>query len=167
MNLLIWSLKWAGTNVDEYCVIGIVNSNLEFWDLLYERWKEKKFRNLHLLTKNMSESEDQNIWRMKCSVTFEWVWEWLLLDEIPFSLPKSRETKDAGVFNGFHLGVGIPSYTSSFFFFIPSKMRSDLFDHIMVWIYNSEISCQMDIRMNIPYTALRLCITWSTHCLDW
>ena len=37
-------------------------------------------------------------------------------------------------------------------------MRSHLFDHIMVWIYNSEISCQMDIRMNIPYTALWLCI---------
>ena len=31
-------------------------------------------------------------------------------------------------------------------------MRSDLFDHIMVWIYNSEISCQMDIRMNILLT---------------
>ena len=64
----------------------------------------------------MSELEDQNIWRMKGSVTFEWVWEWLLLDEIPFSLPKSRETKDAGFFNGFHLGDGFPSYTSSFAF---------------------------------------------------
>ena len=64
----------------------------------------------------MSELEDQNIWRMKGSVTFEWVREWLLLDEIPFSLPKSRETKDAGFFNGFHLGDGFPSCTSSFAF---------------------------------------------------
>ena len=38
-------------------------------------WKEKKFRNLHLLTKKISELEDQNIWRMKGSVTFGWVRE--------------------------------------------------------------------------------------------
>ena len=31
-------------------------------------------------------------------------------------------------------------------------MRSDLFDHIMVWIYNSEIRFQMDIMMNILLT---------------
>ena len=49
------------------------------------------------------------------SVIFELVRE-LLLDEIPFPLPKSRETKDAGVFNGIHLGDRIPSYTSSFAF---------------------------------------------------
>ena len=35
-----------------------------------------------------------------------------LLDEIPFSVPKSRETKDVGVFNGFHLGENGP-YASS------------------------------------------------------
>ena len=36
---------------------------------------EEKFGNLHLLSNNMSELEDQNIWRMKGSVTFEWVRE--------------------------------------------------------------------------------------------
>ena len=35
-----------------------------------------------------------------------------LLDEIPFSLPKSRETKDVGFFNGFHLGENGPHASS-------------------------------------------------------
>ena len=36
----------------------------------------------------------------KCSV---FLYNSFLLDEIPFPLPKSRETKDAVAFNGFHL----------------------------------------------------------------
>ena len=36
-----------------------------------------------------------------------------LLDEIPFSLPKSRETKDVGFFNGFHLGENGPHASSN------------------------------------------------------
>ena len=36
-----------------------------------------------------------------------------LLDEIPFSLPKSCETKDVGFFNGFHLGENGPHASSN------------------------------------------------------
>ena len=36
--------------------------------------------------------------------------------------------------------------------FTTAKMRSDLFHHIMVLIYNNGISCQMDVRMNISLT---------------
>ena len=36
-----------------------------------------------------------------------------LLDEIPFSLPKSRETKRCGFFNGFHLGENGPHASSN------------------------------------------------------
>ena len=36
-----------------------------------------------------------------------------LLDEIPFSLPKSRETKDVGFFNGFHLAENGPHGSSN------------------------------------------------------
>ena len=36
-----------------------------------------------------------------------------LLDEIPFSLPKSRETKNVGFFNGFHLAENGPHGSSN------------------------------------------------------
>ena len=49
--------------------------------------------------------------------------------------------------------------------FITAKMRSDLFHHIMVLIYNNGISCQMDVRMNISLTYSTLVVYYVIKAL--